>query len=171
MYSANPKYRIRTADGKYVIPETVDSTVGPRPEVILDDFDNDEGEAKPSAKMTKKERLAAEAEAIRIAEIKEKEAAERAKKEAAAAKASIMETELKFYRDTVGRLAKEFNELKRNADAKERSLEKLTIDLHAQGETNDLLANDAANFRGGGGSIQGVELPQAASLDLSLIHI
>ena len=165
MYSANPKYRIRTADGKYVIPETVDSTVGPRPEVILDDFDNREGEAKPSAKMTKKERLAAEAEAIRIAEIKEKEAAERAKKEAAAAKASIMETELKFYRDTVGRLAKEFNELKRNADAKERSLEKLTIDLHAQGETNDLLANDAANFRGGGGSIQGVELPQAASLD------
>ena len=164
MYSANPKYRIRTADGKYVIPETVDSTAGPRPEVILDDFDNPAGEQKPVTKMTKAERLAAEAEAIRIAEIKEKEAAERAKREAAAAKSSIMETELKFYRDTAARLAKEFNELKRNADAKEKTLQKLTIDLHAQGETNDLLANDAANFRGGGGSIQGVQLPPEASL-------
>ena len=99
MCSANPKYRIRTADGKYVIPETVDSTAGPRPEVILDDFDNPAGEQMPGTKMTKAERLAAEAEAIRIAEIKEKEAAERAKREAAA-KSSIMETELKFYRDT-----------------------------------------------------------------------
>ena len=53
MYSANPKYRIRTADGKYVIPETVDSTAGPRPEVILDDFDNPAGE-KPGTKMTKR---------------------------------------------------------------------------------------------------------------------
>ena len=162
MYTSDAKYRMKSGDGRYL--GVVDLSAGepPKPGSAAWKAAQPPKPAKSTGDPrldAKRAKAKAEAEKREIERANRIKAKEKARREASSAKASIADAELKFYRDTVSDMAKKFNELKLDADAKEAALKKLETELKAKREEQRLLAEDAAGYRGGGGAIPGVDLP------------
>ena len=165
MYTADPKYRMRSADGKYLgvvdlsegeapAPGSAAAKAAAPPKPV-----KSTGDPRLDAKRAKAK---AEAERRETERAHKAKAKEKARREAAAARSSIAAAEVQFYRDTVSEMAKNYNAIKLKADGAAKELAGLETDYVAQREANRLLALDHESYRGGGGAIHGAELPARA---------
>ena len=165
MYTADPKYRMKSADGKYLgvvdlsegeapVPGSAAAKAAAPPKPV-----KSTGDPRLDAKRAKAK---AEAERRETERAQKAKAKEKARREAAAARLSIAAAEVQFYRDTVSEMAKNYNANKLKADDTAKVLAGLETDYLAQREANRLLALDHERYRGGGGAIHGAELPARA---------
>jgi hypothetical protein len=158
MFSSNPKYRGKSADGHYFSGPDMNAA---KPASMLKSVggsNKDGGDAKKIAtgadgkKLSKKKQE--ELARARLQRQRDLEARKTAAKEAAIAKDSIVTSEMEFYREIVGKMATRYNSVVNDKIRIEKELAQLQIDFAAQELKNQTLADDGRSYRGGGGAIQ-----------------
>ena len=158
MFSSNPKYRGKSADGHYFSGPDMNAA---KPASMLKSVggsNKDGGDAKKIAtgadgkKLSKKKQE--ELARARLQRQRDLEARKTAAREAAIAKDSIVTSEMEFYREIVGKMATRYNSVVNDKIRIEKELAQLQIDFAAQELKNQTLADDGRSYRGGGGAIQ-----------------